>query len=135
MAYITNWNPPMVYDRTCTYEWDVPHAALAHEGAIGDDFIYPARPWADHAVGQVDAEAEFKVAWDETENLNDSFKSLASVYFGEFHIAMADPIWNWPRITERQSGEIAGFQRNIIDLGDLYNSQKMTFTHQEVSDG
>lgn len=32
---------------------------------------------------------------------------------------IASPVWSWPGTTVRQSGEIAGARRNIIDQGDL----------------
>lgn len=135
MAYITNWNPPRIYERTATFEWDVEHAALVHEGAISDSNIYPARPWTDYAESQIDSELEFKASWDETEDLQESFNALVQTFDGEFKLAISDDIWNWPRETFRQSGEyVPPGLRNIIDQGDLLRSQKYTMSHQGVSD-
>ncbi len=38
---------------------------------------------------------------------------------------IASPIWNWPGTTVRQSGEVAGSPRNIIDSGDLLDSYRV----------
>ena len=134
MARIENWNPPQIVNKTGIYSWDVSHAAITHEGGETEDggYILP-RPWTDRAISEVDVELEFKTAWDDTYSLDESFESLANVLFGEFHIAMADPVWNWPRATQRKSGEfVPAGQRNIIDFGDLYNSQFLEFSTEEV---
>lgn len=39
-----------------------------------------------------------------------------------FDYAIGAAIWEWPRDTERQNGEVAGRIRNIVDSGDLADS-------------
>jgi hypothetical protein len=39
--------------------------------------------------------------------------------------AMTNANWSWPRQTQRKSGEIAGTSRDIIDMGNLYESQQI----------
>lgn len=39
--------------------------------------------------------------------------------------AMANPVWSWPRATQRQNGTEAGTTRDIIDVGTLAKSLKI----------
>ena len=128
MARIENWNPPKLDYTIARYTWDVDYATDVHEGFIRDGIIFPARPWTDDALGRVDVEEEFRQAWIDSEDLNESFRDFAQVIFNEFRVSMADPIWNWPRDTQRKSGEyVEAGNRNIIDTQELYNSQKLEF--------
>lgn len=34
-----------------------------------------------------------------------------------------DPVYSWPGVTKRRSGEVAGSPRNVVDLGALRDSQ------------
>jgi len=135
MARLENWNPPKLTQKTATYTWDVDYAAITHEGGMSEDggYIFP-RPWTDRAIAETNLEREFKAGWDETGSLDEAFIGLANTMFGEFHIAMADSVWNWPYSTERKSGEsVPAGPRNIIDLGDLYRSQALVFGTEEAS--
>lgn len=125
MARIENWNPPQLNYKKATYSWNVPYAADVHEGVITNNAVKPARPWTDYAVGQIDAEKEFQAAYNDTEDLTESFQSLVSVYFGEFQNAITSPIWRWNRVTYRKSGEVVSSPRDIYDLGNLFRSQEV----------
>jgi hypothetical protein len=133
MARIENWNPPKLTANKAIYSWDVDYAEKVHEGEIGKNGnVYPARPWTDDALGRMDIEQEFRQAWIAHEDLNDSFEELSQILFNEFHVSMASEIWNWPRDTERKSGERVGSPRTIIDLGNLYESQSVSFEYGAI---
>jgi hypothetical protein len=129
MARIENWNPPQLSIHTARYEWDVEYAALVHEGGITEKgFIYPARPWTDEAVGNLDFEDEFGSSWAKTGSLDDAFREVADELFYQMHVAMEDWIWDWPTTTRRRNGSvIPEGDRDIIDIGNLYNSQSLEF--------
>jgi hypothetical protein len=128
MARIDNWNPPELSFHTARYEWDVDYATKVHEGDISKSGnIYPARPWTDDALSRIDVEREFREAWIDNEDLDDTFRDFAQLMFNEFHVSMADEKWNWPTITQRKNGEAVGSPRSIIDTQELYNSQSLEF--------
>lgn len=128
MARIENWNPPQLSIHTARYEWDVDYATKVHEGDISrSGNIYPARPWTDDAIGRIDIEREFREAWIDNEDLDDTFRDFAQLMFNEFHVSMASDIWNWPGGTFRKSGEYVTSPRNVIDTQELYNSQTLEF--------
>lgn len=66
-------------------------------------------------------------AYERTEDLQQAFFDFGQVYYDEFHVSMEDSIWSWPKETLRKSGERVTSPRDIIDLGNLYNSQKLEF--------
>jgi len=132
MARIENWNPPKLSVNTAIYEWDVDYAADVHEGVFTDKNSNPARPWTDDAIGRTNLEQEFRQAYVASEDLDESFQELAQILFNEFHVSMESEIWDWPRQTKRRSGEIVDSPRNIVDLGDLYDSQTLSFEYKEI---
>lgn len=126
MARIENWNPPTISKSTCVYGWNVPYAALVHEGAVGAYSNYPARPWTDYAVSQTNLADQFQRTYQSTQSLDLGFEMAATILFDEFHDALIDPIWDWPTTTYRFNGEVVyPGPRNIFDTGDLYRSQTM----------
>jgi hypothetical protein len=127
MARIENWNPPVLKLRTARYEWDVDYATEVHEGRTGADGSYPGRPWTDDALGRVDVERVMQESYERTDDIQQAFFDFAQVYYDEFHVSMEDSIWSWPKETLRKSGERVGSPRDIIDLGNLYNSQTLEF--------
>jgi hypothetical protein len=128
MARIENWNPPQLSIHTARYEWDVDYATKVHEGDVtASGGIYPARPWTDDALSRTDIEKEFRQAWIDTEDLDIMFRDVGTVMFNEFHVSMADEKWNWPRTTHRKNQTVVDSPRDIIDLGNLYNSQSLEF--------
>ncbi|MGB3208664.1 MAG: hypothetical protein WBB28_27055 [Crinalium sp.] len=47
-----------------------------------------------------------------------------------FKDAIEQPLYEWPRTTVRKSGEVVSTPRNIVDTGDLRDSQE----HQKVDE-
>lgn len=133
MARIENWNPPKLTVNKAVYEWGVDYATDVHEGAIRGDTVFPARPWTDDAIGRTDLEKEFRQAYIDTEDLNQSFEDLAQIMFNEFHVSMASDIWTWPRTTFRKNSDVVDSPRDIVDLGNLYESQSLSLEYGDVS--
>jgi len=53
-------------------------------------------------------------------------RQVESYLPGLLDAALEANIWSWPRQTVRQSGEIAGTSRNIVDQGGLMASKNVT---------
>ena len=53
-----------------------------------------------------------------------TFNSYAKRLNDQFLLEFTAPKWSWPGFTLRQNGSRAGPRRNIIDTGELINSQK-----------
>ena len=53
------------------------------------------------------------------------FEAIADEFDAELHDSFDDEVWQWPRLTDRRSGEIAGSPRDITDTGALQASQTM----------
>lgn len=124
MARIENWNPPTITNRNATYSWNVDYAALVHEGNY--EAGYPARPWVDNAVSAIDFEADFAVKYRKSESLDAAFLHVVDVLSEQSLFELTNPVYDWPRNTQRRSGEFvrAGL-RDIYDTGRLYSSQSV----------
>jgi hypothetical protein len=128
MARIENWNPPKLDLKTAIYTWDVDYAADVHEGKTGRGGSYPGRPWTDDAIGRVDMERVMYDAYQDSHDIQQAFFDFAQTYYTEFHISMESNTWDWSRATRRKSGEyVEAGSRDIIDLGNLYDSQSLEF--------
>lgn len=126
MARIENWNPPQLNHTKATYSWNVPYAADVHEGYYTDEEFMPPRPWTEIAISEILPELEFKYAYEQTNNLTESFDYLIDVYFNQFRNTIVSDLYNWPRATQRKSGEyVEAGLRNIKDTGELLRSQQL----------
>jgi hypothetical protein len=60
-------------------------------------------------------------------SLSTAFEKTA-VDLGAFYTArFEDDIWDWPRPTHRVNGETVTAPRNIVDTGELQDSQRLEF--------
>ena len=122
MARWENWNPPTLINKTATLEWTAGHASIVHEGAEGPGNSYPARPWTDVALTELDFEKEF------TDNLNDfdldrAFYLVVAEFIRLCKEAMTSEIWYWYNATQRKNGQLVlPGKRDIYDMGELFNS-------------
>jgi hypothetical protein len=53
-----------------------------------------------------------------------AWKDTAQELDGAFRQAITSPLYEWPRPTPRSNGQIAGSPRDIVDRGELRDSQK-----------
>ena len=122
MARIENWNPPKLNVTKATYTWDTEYAELVHNG----DSDYPARPWVDNAVANIDFVTDFKVHYQRNgEDLDSSFLHIVDILSTQCIHEMQEATYYWPRETKRKSGEIVGSPRDIVDTGRLMESQSV----------
>lgn len=56
--------------------------------------------------------------------LAQGLEATADTLFDAYIEAIESPVYKWPNTTIRESGEIAGTIRNIVDLGNFRNSQQ-----------
>lgn len=55
--------------------------------------------------------------------INAAFAATVNQYGAECRNQIESEVWNWPRLTVRSTGEIAGRIRDIVDTGELRDSQ------------
>jgi phage gpG-like protein len=60
----------------------------------------------------------------------ESFNEMVDEFAQEINFQIEDTKWNWPRETVRKNGSVVGSPRNIVDTGELKNSQFI----EDVSD-
>ena len=123
------WNPPKLTTATAVYTWGVPYAAAQHEGAtLRNGGTIPPRPWTEYPLENgLKLDEDLADNYRRSQNLGTAFKATATTYNRAMQEAIAASVWNWPRRTVRRSGEVAGSPRNVVDEGDLLNSQKLSF--------
>jgi len=64
--------------------------------------------------------------------LQDVFGDFARGQDAAYKAAIADDLYSWPNETQRRNGETAGRTRNIVDIGDLRNSQSVQISGLEA---
>jgi hypothetical protein len=118
-----HWNPPNISELPLkAFYYSADYAAEVHDG----DFEKPARPWLMTAA----FETEFEKLFDEAiagkpltdTNLIAAWNEVAEKFEQILDESMSDERWYWPHRTLRQSGEIAGSPRDIVDTGELRDS-------------
>lgn len=60
----------------------------------------------------------------------ESFDEMVGEFAQEINFQIEDTKWDWPRETVRKNGSVVGSPRDIVDKGDLKNSQFI----EDVSD-
>ena len=60
----------------------------------------------------------------------ESFDEMVGEFAQEINFQIEDTKWPWPRETVRKNGSVVGSPRDIVDKGDLKNSQFI----EDVSD-
>ncbi len=59
------------------------------------------------------------------QDLTKAFRATATEINAAAMAQIVSPTWKWPRVTRRRNGTIAGFSRDIVDLGGIKRSQGM----------
>lgn len=60
----------------------------------------------------------------------EAFDEMVGEFAQEINFQIEDTKWDWPRETVRKNGSVVGSPRDIVDKGDLKNSQFI----EDVSD-
>lgn len=119
--------------RIATYAYSAPESVGVHEGyTTRNGTVFPSRPWISLTVEQYDFLSALKTRIETLQQtlpfdaaLVKAFDDLAGDFGEAMQQNIQNPIWQWPRITERQSGEIVFSPRNIVDLGTLLKSYSL----------
>jgi hypothetical protein len=125
-----NWNKINIPSKqSAILLWAVNYASAVHNGASlknGGEII--PRPWVLFTANNFDFKTIYISNFNkQTYNFKDAFQSTA-ISFGEAcQESVKSSIWQWNRITVRRSGEVVSSPRNIIDLGDLFQSYSLRF--------
>ena len=67
--------------------------------------------------------------------VNNAFAATMGEFAKANDRAIAEPLYSWPRQTVRQSGEIAGSPRNIVDTGELLRSRSVQVRGDDATFG
>ena len=127
MAKIT-WNPPEVRSRVAHLISEVDYSAVVYFGATrADGTRTPPRPFLTDAASEVDYAYEFAVRYKATKSIDNAFDGVADALYENIKAVIKDERYFWDRVTHRRSGDVVGSPRDIYDMGDLYNSQRLEF--------
>jgi hypothetical protein len=121
------WNNLQIpKEAIATYEWGVDYAADVYYGEVSQSGqVKPGRQWVEVALTEVDIPAEIATAFQAGHTIGDSFTIGAHVLDGALRDAIDAPVYRWPRKTRRSTGEVVTSPRNIVDTGELRDSQSM----------
>lgn len=124
-----SWNPPnLPSNKTAVYTWTAEHSTVVHEGiTLRNGTVVEARPWTRQARENLDLLKEFADQYKGTENLDQAFRGTAIAYNRQMQVEISSRVWDWPRDTKRKNGDIVGAPRDIVDRGELANSQSLRF--------
>lgn len=120
------WKPPKHSIDTAILKWGAGHAAIAHEGAtLRNGTKIPPRRWTQYALNQQSPLDTFADSVMNGASLDKAFRNCASRFYRDCEDGIRSDVWSWPRATKRVNGEVAGSPRNIVDTGELADSQSM----------
>lgn len=88
-----------------------------------DGSTRPGRPWFWTALEQFDLAKSIALRMRSPKDAQKAFSAAAM----DFHEIVLNEIeskkWEWDRLTRRKSGALVGTPRDIVDTGELRNSQ------------
>ena len=101
------------------FSWNVPYAAVVHEGATQKNGgIIPARPWTKAAIAEFDFDGTMQALTNAYGgDIDKAFKETCMILGQKFTQQISAPIWNWTD----------GGTRDIVDTGALRASQQLEF--------
>lgn len=109
------WHPPVI-DLRARHHSDAEHSAVvAYGGYRADNTVMPARNFIEDGISSTN----FAIKG----SLRQGFIQLNE----ELHVNIKNSIvskkWEWDRPTYRRNGDVVGSPRDIVDNGELLNSQ------------
>lgn len=121
------WNDCTVEPQSALFGWGDPKALEVHEGTLrGDGTMTPARRWTDVGLADCDPMKEFVNHFNGSPEK--AFQAMAEELSNSFQEAITAPIYDWDRITLRSTGELVGSPRDIVDTGELRDSQYLVLS-------
>ena len=123
------WNFPELPKQKAVYTWHCDHAVFVHQGYQRQDGTEaPARRWTDYALSQADLANIFHTELVRANgNMLRAWIATAERFDGELRAAIEAEVYGWDRETVRSSGETVSSPRDIIDTGELRESQELSF--------
>ncbi len=123
------WNLPELPRQKAVYRWKAEHAVFVHQGYQRQDGTEaPARPWTEYALSQTDIADIFHTEYVRANgNMLRAWIATAERLDGEFRAAIEAEVYGWDRETVRSGGETVGSPRDIVDTGELRESQELSF--------
>lgn len=111
------WQPPKINSMMAHHESGAEHSVFVVTGGYrSDGSVMPGRDFFQSAIDKTN----FTITNGDIET---GFNQINE----ELHINIKDAIaskqWEWDRTTYRRNGEVATSPRNIVDTGELLNSQ------------
>jgi hypothetical protein len=128
------WNKNInISPKTATYTWSANYAPIVHEGGTRKDGSdLPARPWVWRTVGLNGQERRYDIVQDFNDKIrtansfDELFEDIATELNSEFRKTIEAEIFAWDATTKRKNSSTVTSPRNIVDLGNLRNSQSMS---------
>lgn len=126
MAKLT-WNPPALSKRLCKFAWAADYAADVWLGQNDKGFPSWPRRWTDEAIAVFNPERIFADSFRVTNDLDRSFVEMCDEFDDLLREAIESDIYYWGGTTFRQNGDVVGSPRDIVDTGNLRDSQFKRF--------
>jgi hypothetical protein len=128
------WNKNInISPKTATYTWSANYAPIVHEGGTRKDGSdLPARPWVWRTVGLNGQERRYDIVQDFNDKIrtansfDELFEDIATELNSEFRKTIEAEIFAWDATTKRKNSSTVTSPRDIVDLGNLRNSQSMS---------
>lgn len=121
------WNDCTIEPQSALFGWADEKALEVHEGMFRDDgTMTPARRWTDVGLQNCDPMATFIKSFNNSPA--EAFQDMAGQLNDSFQHAISAPIYDWDRITLRSTGELVGSPRDIVDTGELRDSQYLVLS-------
>lgn len=115
------WQPPKINSMMAHHESGAEHSAFVVTGGYrSDGSIIPGRDFFQAAI----AETNFEITGD---NIQVGFVQIQEELHANIKEAIVSPTWEWNRVTYRENGDVVTSPRNIVDTGELLNSQEWKF--------
>lgn len=121
-----NLRKPKIKPTKVVHGYTAPYAPDVHNGAMyRDGEALDARPWVWHVIDNTDFAKMVSDRAKSEPSISEAFIEANRDLGDLFDESIRSPIWEWPRVTVRKSGEVVGSPRNIVDEGTLANSYAM----------
>ena len=117
-----NWNDCTIEPQSALFGWATDKAVSVHEGQLLENGRFlPARRWTDVGLFECDPKESFIEHFEDSPV--EAFRQMANELNDAFTSAIESPLYSWPNATLRSNGVLATSPRNIVDTGELQNSQ------------
>lgn len=103
----------IVRERVATFRSEADYSADVHA----------QRPFMDAAIAEIDIIETLRDNFNG--DIHEAFDKTAEVIHEEIKQQIQDKKWKWGNVTRRRNGQVVGSPRDIVDTGNLLNSQTL----------